>query len=161
MATATYITTQSPTSTLHRENSYQPLFHQHIDPTIFHPFVFVSPTYGHILKEQHKGKFHSHRWKCIMIGYTYGQQAYKLLDIEHWTTISSQHVTFDKTRTISTHDLAMWNVPTVEGQWEGLLPRQHKVEHEDTEEDNPECRTPDMCGTVGVDNAPPGAPEEQ
>ncbi|KIK73700.1 hypothetical protein PAXRUDRAFT_73368, partial [Paxillus rubicundulus Ve08.2h10] len=61
-----------------------------------------------------------------MIGYIYGQQAYKLLDVERRTIISSRHVTFDETvpytGTISACDLAPWNVPTVEGQWEGLLP---------------------------------------
>ncbi|KIK73364.1 hypothetical protein PAXRUDRAFT_79295, partial [Paxillus rubicundulus Ve08.2h10] len=99
MATATYITARSPTSTLHGENPYQTLFCRCIDATIFRPF------------------------------------AYKLLDVERRTIISSRHVTFDETGTISTHDLAPWNAPTVEGQWEGLLPRQREVEHEDVEEE--------------------------
>ncbi|KIK91039.1 hypothetical protein PAXRUDRAFT_150432 [Paxillus rubicundulus Ve08.2h10] len=85
---------QPPTS-LHRENPYQTLFHQHINPTIFCPFG--SPAYAH-------------------------------------TITSSWHVTFDETATISTCDLAPWNIPTVEGQCEGLLLRQCKVEHEDLEE---------------------------
>ncbi|KIK72154.1 hypothetical protein PAXRUDRAFT_22331 [Paxillus rubicundulus Ve08.2h10] len=89
------------------------------------------------------------------------QQAYKLLDVECRTTISSRHVTFDKTGTISARDLAPWNVPTVEGQWEGLLLRQHKAEHEDVEEETPELGTPDLCRTVGVNNAPPDALEAQ
>ncbi|KIK74301.1 hypothetical protein PAXRUDRAFT_85832, partial [Paxillus rubicundulus Ve08.2h10] len=104
IATAAYITAQSPTSTLRGENPYQTLFRCR---------------------------------KCIMISYTYGQQAYKLLDVEHQTTISSWHITFDETGTISACDLAAWNVPTVEGQWEGLLPRQCKAEHEDAEEETP------------------------
>ncbi|KIK78972.1 hypothetical protein PAXRUDRAFT_84432, partial [Paxillus rubicundulus Ve08.2h10] len=61
--------------------------------------------------------------------------AYKLLDVKCHTIISNWHITFDETGTISTHNLAPWNVPTVERQWEGLLPRQHKAEHEDTEEE--------------------------
>ncbi|KIK91810.1 hypothetical protein PAXRUDRAFT_148678 [Paxillus rubicundulus Ve08.2h10] len=138
MAMTTYITAQSPMSTLHRDNPYQTLFHQCIDPTIFCPFScpICRGTYAHVPKEQCRGKFCSHRWKCIMIGYTYRQQAYKLLDTKCQIIISSQHVTFSETRTISTHDLALWNVPTVEGQWEGLLLRQHEVEHEDLEEES-------------------------
>ncbi|KIK72455.1 hypothetical protein PAXRUDRAFT_21969, partial [Paxillus rubicundulus Ve08.2h10] len=154
MATAAYITARSPTSALRGENPYQTLFRRRVDPTIFHPFG--CPAYAHIPKEQRGGKFRSHGRKCIMIGYTYGQQAYKLLDVERRTIISSRHVTFDETGTISTRDLAPWNVPTVEGQWEGLLPRQCKVEHEDAEEE-----TPDPRRTVGVDNAPPDALEAQ
>ncbi|KIK93776.1 hypothetical protein PAXRUDRAFT_144321 [Paxillus rubicundulus Ve08.2h10] len=99
---------------LHGENPYQTLFHQYIDPTIFCPFG--CPTYAHVLKEleQCGEKFSSPRQKCIMISYTYGQQAYKLLDSECQTIISSWYVTFDKTRTISAHNLALWSVPTVE-----------------------------------------------
>ena len=57
-----------------------------------------------------------------MIGYTYGQQAYKLLDIEHRTIISSRHVIFDETGSVSEAESTPWNDPSVEGQWEGLLP---------------------------------------
>jgi len=64
-----------------------------------------------------------------MIGYTYGQQAYKLLDIEHQTILSSHNVTFNKPGTISRVESASWNTPAVEGQWEGLVPEHlHKLE---------------------------------
>ena len=63
-------------------------------------------------------------------GYTYGQQAYKLLDIEHQTIISSRHVTFDKTGTILEAESAPWHNLAVEGQWEGLLPEHmRQLEH--------------------------------
>ncbi|KIK76323.1 hypothetical protein PAXRUDRAFT_170278, partial [Paxillus rubicundulus Ve08.2h10] len=137
MATATYITTRSPTSALHGENPYQTLFHCRVDPTIFRPFG--CPIYAHIPKEQ----------------------SYKLLDVECRTIISSQHVTFDEAGNISAHNLAPWNVPTVEGQWEGLLPRQREVEHEDAEEETPELGTLDLRRTVGDDNTPPDAPEAE
>ena len=64
-----------------------------------------------------------------MIGYTYGQQAYKLLDLECRTIISSHHVTFDESGTISRVESAPWNAPTVEGRWEGLIP-----EHDDDDD---------------------------
>ncbi|KAF8429848.1 hypothetical protein L210DRAFT_3323458, partial [Boletus edulis BED1] len=63
-----------------------------------------------------------------MIGYTHGQQAYKLLDIKRRTIISSRHVTFDESGTISGAESAPWNTPAVEGQWEGLIPEQ---DHDD------------------------------
>jgi len=67
--------------------------------------------------------------KCIMIGFTYGQQAYKLLNIEHRTILSSHHVTFDESGTISRVESAPWNAPAVEGQWKGLVPEHlHKLE---------------------------------
>ncbi|KIK80981.1 hypothetical protein PAXRUDRAFT_157208, partial [Paxillus rubicundulus Ve08.2h10] len=81
------------TSEIYRENPYQILFHQFF-VTIFHPFR--CPAYTHILKEQCRGNFHFHGWKCIMICYTHRQQAYKNLDLEHQTTISA-------------HGLAPWN----------------------------------------------------
>ncbi|KIK75101.1 hypothetical protein PAXRUDRAFT_173812, partial [Paxillus rubicundulus Ve08.2h10] len=133
MATAAYISAQSLTSALHGENPYQTLFCQHDDPTFFRPFS--CPTYAHILKEQCRGKFCSHGW--------------------------NRHVTFDETGTISACNLAPWNVPTIEGQWEGLLPRQCKAEHEEVVEETLKLRTLDLCRTVGVDNAPPDAPEAQ
>ncbi|KAF8835330.1 hypothetical protein BDN67DRAFT_913218, partial [Paxillus ammoniavirescens] len=92
-----------------------------VDPTIFRHFGY--PVYAHISKEQCGGKFHFHRWKCIVIGYTYGQQAYKLLDVECWTVISSCHITFNETGIIPACNFAPWNIHTVKGQWEGLILR--------------------------------------
>ncbi|KIK99418.1 hypothetical protein PAXRUDRAFT_132079, partial [Paxillus rubicundulus Ve08.2h10] len=91
------------------------------------------------------------------IGYTYGQQAYKPLtkyNIECQTVISSHHVTFDEARAILAHDLAPWNVPTVEGQWEGLLLRQHKPEHQNSKEEDSKFQTLDSYRIVAVDNVP-------
>ena len=72
-----------------------------------------------------------------MIRYTYGQQAYKLLDIECQNIISSQHVIFDETGTISGTESAPWNDPTVEGQLEGLIPEHlHQPEDDHTDEED-------------------------
>ena len=76
-----------------------------------------------------------------MIGYTYGQQAYKLLDIEHRTIISSRHIIFDETRSVSEAESAPWNHSTVEGQWEGLLP-EHLCQSEhnhNNDDDDGQC----------------------
>ena len=70
-----------------------------------------------------------------MIGYTYGQQAYKLLDLECHTIISSCHVAYDESGTISGVESAPWNAPAVEGQWEGLIPDHlHKSEDQDDDD---------------------------
>ena len=76
-----------------------------------------------------------------MIGYTYGQHAYKLLDIEHQNIISSWHVIFDETGTISGTESAPWNNPTVEGQWEGLIP-EHHCQPEDNHTDEEDHHQP-------------------
>ena len=72
-----------------------------------------------------------------MIGFTYGQQADKLLDIERRTIISSRHVTFDETGTILEAESAPWHDLAVEGQWEGLLPEHlHQLEHYHDDDDD-------------------------
>ena len=70
-----------------------------------------------------------------MLGYTYGQQAYILLDLEQQTIISSHHVTFDESGTISDAESTPWKATTQE-QWEGLLLRySHQPEHIGNEDD--------------------------
>ena len=76
-----------------------------------------------------------------MIRYTYGQQAYKLLDIEHRNIISSWHVIFDEIGTVSGTESAPWNDPTVEGQWEGLIP-EHLCQPEDDHTDEEDHHRP-------------------
>ena len=95
-----------------------------------------------------------------MIGYTYGQQAYKLLDIERRTIISSRHVIFDETGSVSEAESAPWNDPTVEGQWEGLLPEHlHRPEH-NTNDDDDDGQFPPTPRPVGdQDMAQEDAPE--
>ena len=133
MSTAAYISAQSPISGLDRKVPYQIFFKHQVDPTFFHPFGY--PVYAHTTKEQWRGKFWPHGKKCIMIGYTYGQQAYKLLDLECHTIISSCHVAYDESGTISGVESAPWNAPAVEGQWEGLIPDHlHKSEDQDDDD---------------------------
>ena len=80
MSTATYVTACSLSSALSGGVPYQVLFNQKVDLTLFQPFGYLA--YALISKEHHGGKFKSHGQRCIMLGYTYGQQAYKLLDLE-------------------------------------------------------------------------------
>ena len=96
-----------------------------------------------------------------MIGYTYGQQAYKLLDIERRTIISSQHVIFDRTGSVLEAELAPWNDLTVEGQWEGLLPEHlRQPEHKPNDDDDDDGQRPPNPRPVGdQDMAQKDAPE--
>ena len=80
MSTATYVTARSPSSALSGGVPYQVLFNRKVNPTLFRPFGCLA--YALIPKEHHGGKFKSHGQRCIILGYTYGQQAYKLLDLE-------------------------------------------------------------------------------
>ena len=112
--------TKSSSNTKLIQHSFTPL---DVQPMPTHP-----KSSGGV-NSDHLGK------KCIMTGYTYGQQAYKLLDLEHCTIISSCHVTFDESGTISGVESAPWNTPAVEGQWEGLIP-DHLHEPEDQDDDD-------------------------
>ena len=151
MSTATYVTACSPSSALSRGVSYQVLFNRKADPTLFQPFRCLA--YALTPKEYCGGKFKSHGQRCIMLGYTYGQQAYKLLDLEQQTIISSRHVTFDESGTISDAESTPWKATTQE-QLEGLLLRcSHQPEHIGNEDDL-ESETPNTSNTPNVSNAP-------
>ena len=89
MAIAAYVTVLSPASGIDGNIPYQVLFNQQVDPTLFRPFGCPAYVYTYT-----KGTM----WRKILIiqkemyhdwVYIYGQQAYKLLDIEHQTIISS------------------------------------------------------------------------
>ena len=70
-----------------------------------------------------------------MLGYIYGQQAYKLLDLEQRTIISSCHITFDESGTISDKESTPWKATTQE-QWEELfLTCSHQPKHIGNEDD--------------------------
>src|SRR5438445_13561385 len=99
METAAYVTGCSPASAISGKTPYEQLFQQNVDPTIFRPFG--CPAYAWIPKDKRGGKFRSHARKAIMIGYMYGQQAYKLLELQRRTVFSSRHVKFDESGTIS------------------------------------------------------------
>ncbi|KAI6146671.1 hypothetical protein BKA82DRAFT_166939 [Pisolithus tinctorius] len=57
-----------------------------------------------------------------MIGYTHGQQAYKLLDLQKCTVFSSWHVRFDESGSLSLLELRPWTPDPTGKQWEGLVP---------------------------------------
>ncbi|EGO05083.1 hypothetical protein SERLA73DRAFT_68730 [Serpula lacrymans var. lacrymans S7.3] len=80
MQTAAYITAHSSASGLHEKTPYKILFKRRVDPTLFRPFGCQG--YALISKDKWQERFYSKGHKAIMIGYTHGKQAYKLLDID-------------------------------------------------------------------------------
>ncbi|EGN91151.1 hypothetical protein SERLA73DRAFT_43160, partial [Serpula lacrymans var. lacrymans S7.3] len=102
MQTAAYITARSPASGLHGKTPYEILFKRRVDPTLFRPFG--CQAYALILKDKRQGKFYSKGRKAIMIGYTHGKQAYKLLDTEKRTVFSSWHVIFNESGKVQKDD---------------------------------------------------------
>ena len=120
MATAAYVTAQSPANGINGKTPYEVLFNRRIDPTIFQSFG--CPAYALVPKDKRSGKFHPHAQKGIMIGYTHGQHAYKLLDLQKRTMISSRHVHFNETGTLDPSETAPWAANPTGNQWEGLTP---------------------------------------
>ena len=160
MSTAAYITGRSLSSALKGGVPYQLLFNWKVNPTLFHPFCCLG--YALIPKEQQGGKFQSHRRKCVLLGYMYRQQAYKLFDLEHRSVISSRHVTFNESKRISDANSTPWQ-NFIKEQWEGLLSKHlHQPEHNRDEKksnSNPPA-PPDISEVVGVDHAPPEPPPD-
>ncbi|EGO20790.1 hypothetical protein SERLADRAFT_442137 [Serpula lacrymans var. lacrymans S7.9] len=101
MQTAAYITACSPALGLHGKTPYEILFKRRVDPTLFR--LFRCQVYALIPKDKRQGKFYSKGHKAIMIGYTHGKQAYKLLDTEKQTVFSSWHVIFNESGKTKKH----------------------------------------------------------
>lgn len=80
MATATYIIAHSLSLAIRGKVLYELLFSRKTDPLLF--CSYGCPAYVLISKEKHGEKFKPHACKAIMLGYRYGQQAYKLLDLK-------------------------------------------------------------------------------
>ncbi|EGO30849.1 hypothetical protein SERLADRAFT_432494 [Serpula lacrymans var. lacrymans S7.9] len=116
MQTAAYITAHSSASGLHEKTPYKILFKRRVDPTLFRPFGCQG--YALISKDKWQERFYSKGHKAIMIGYTHGKQAYKLLDID---------------------DTAPWNTDPGTNQWRGLIPENvHYPDQNTMEDDDPD-----------------------
>jgi Reverse transcriptase (RNA-dependent DNA polymerase)/Pol polyprotein, beta-barrel domain/gag-polypeptide of LTR copia-type/Integrase core domain/GAG-pre-integrase domain len=94
MLTACYLIGRSPASGIHGKSPYERLFKRKVDCTFFRPFGCVA--YALIPKEKRIGKFGKKGRKSIMLGYTLGKKAYKLLDTETQKVFHSRHVIFDE-----------------------------------------------------------------
>ena len=95
-----------------------------------------------------------------MIGYTHGQHAYKLLDLQKHTVISSRHVHFNETGTLDPSETAPLAANPTGNQWEGLTPaRLHtKLDStltDDEEEDQGPPKPVEPVEAVGGHQPPP------
>ena len=95
-----------------------------------------------------------------MIGYTHGQQAYKLLDLKHCTVFSSRHVWFNEEATLAPSETNPWNTHTTGNEWEGLTPAcLHTLEntYPDVNDDELDTTPKELAETVGGNQSLPPA----
>ena len=158
MATAAYVTAQSPADGLKGGTPYEALFNRHVNPTCFQRFR--SPAYALIPKDKQPGKLYPHAQKAIMIWYTHGQQAYKLLDLKCHTVFSNQHVQFNEEATLAPFKTNLWNTHTTGNKWEELTAAHHHVPentYPDVDDDEPDITSKELAEAVGGNQPPPSA----
>lgn len=78
MHTAAFLTARNPSSGLKGKTPYGKIFKRKVDASWFRPFG--CPAYALIPKGTQSWKFAHKGRKSIMIGYTTGKKAYRLLD---------------------------------------------------------------------------------
>ena len=110
---ATYLIACSPAAGLKGKMPYETLTGQRVDPTFFCPFGCIAYSF---IAKSHWKKLDPNTRKAILLGYEYGKEAYRLLDVATWKIFSSQHVTFNKNGKIP-DDLA----ESTQFQWEDLF----------------------------------------
>lgn len=93
--TATHIINKLPTRILGWKSPYEVLFHK--PPSYEHLRVFGCLCFAYNMTIN-KDKFDSKSRECILIGYPYGQKAYKLYDLHTHTTFVSRDVVFFETK---------------------------------------------------------------
>ena len=94
MQTAAIVIGRTPAFGLKGKTPYSMIFNQKADISWLQPFG--SPAYALIPKDKQKGKFANKAQRGMLIGYTTGKKAYKLLDLETRKEFSSCHVCFDE-----------------------------------------------------------------
>ena len=95
-----------------------------------------------------------------MIGYTHGQQVYKLLDLKCCTVFSSRHVWFNEEEALAPSETNPWNTHTTDNTWEGLTPAHlHILEntYPDVDDDKPDTTPKEPAEAVGENQPLPPA----
>ncbi|KAL2253443.1 UNVERIFIED_CONTAM: Copia protein [Sesamum indicum] len=89
--TATYIINRLPTSVLHWKSPYEVLYNKAVDYSIVRTFgclAFVTNVLPH------KSKFTKRAFRCVFVGYAFGQKGYKLYDLDDKVILISRDVIF-------------------------------------------------------------------
>jgi hypothetical protein len=115
---------------------YETLFQQPVDPSYFHPFGCIAYTL--IPKDKHPIKHSPKSVKCIILGYTAGQKAYKLLDVASHKVFSSCYVIFNEGGTLPPEfSDAPLNSHASSKQWEDMLDKLFSKQWESTKPTHP------------------------
>ncbi|KAL2236839.1 UNVERIFIED_CONTAM: Retrovirus-related Pol polyprotein from transposon RE1 [Sesamum indicum] len=89
--TATYIINRLPTSVLHWKPPYEVLYNKAVDYSIVRTFGCLAFATNVL---PHKSKFTKRAFRCVFVGYAFGQKGYKLYDLDDKVMLISRDVIF-------------------------------------------------------------------
>ncbi|KAL0380888.1 UNVERIFIED_CONTAM: Retrovirus-related Pol polyprotein from transposon TNT 1-94 [Sesamum angustifolium] len=89
--TATYIINRFPTSVLHWKTPYEVLYNRSVDYSMVRTFGCLAFA-TNVLPQ--KSKFTKRAYRCVFVGYAFGQKGYKLYDLDDKVLFVSRDVVF-------------------------------------------------------------------
>ncbi|KAK4390093.1 Retrovirus-related Pol polyprotein from transposon RE1 [Sesamum angolense] len=89
--TATYLINRLPTSVLNWKTPYEILYGKPVNYTVIRTFGYLAFATN---VQPHKSKFTKRAYRCIFVGYAFGQKGYRLYDLEDNIMLVSRDVVF-------------------------------------------------------------------